>query len=123
VKITSAVTPRYAHHGDTREARPLIGDPGTIVVEKIPDTFVMKANYPNPARQQTTIEYGLPEREQVTLRLYDVLGRRVATFVNGSKEAGQYEHRVDTARLSSGVYFYRMRAGDFTKTKRMVVVH
>jgi phosphodiesterase/alkaline phosphatase D-like protein len=71
---------------------------------------------------QATINYALPEQSQVTLEVYDVLGRRVATLVNREKEAGEYSVRLDAADLSSGNYFYRMRAGDFTQTRRLVVV-
>jgi hypothetical protein len=120
--VTSSVTPRYAHDGETLDARRLRGETGTITVKAIPDKFALRANYPNPAHHRTTIEYALPEQAPVTLRLYDVLGRRVATVVNETKEAGRHTVQVQATELSSGVYFYRLRAGDFTKTRRMVIV-
>jgi hypothetical protein len=97
---------------------------GTVHVgpQPLPEEFALKNSYPNPVAGQATINYALPEQSQVTLEVYDVLGRRVATLVNREKEAGEYSVRLDAADLSSGNYFYRMRAGDFTQTRRLVVV-
>jgi hypothetical protein len=97
---------------------------GTVQVgpQPLPDEFALENSYPNPVMGQATINYALPEQSQVTLEVYDVLGRRVATLVNREKEAGEYSVRLDAADLSSGNYFYRMRAGDFTQTRRLVVV-
>ena len=83
---------------------------------------VTLTSYPNPARQQGTVEYALPDAKKVTLRLYDVLGREVATLVQGRKEAGRHTVRLETDRLSSGVYFGRLQAGDRTLTQKITVV-
>jgi hypothetical protein len=95
---------------------------GTTTVRSLPSDFALKANYPNPVRQSTTIEYDLPEETQVTLSVYNVLGQRVATLVNEKMSAGQHEVSFDASRLSSGMYIYRIQAGSFTKSNRMTIV-
>jgi hypothetical protein len=94
----------------------------SVAPQTVPDEFALQNSYPNPVSAQATIEYAVPEKAAVTVEVYDVLGRRVATLVNGKKEAGEYSVRLNANDLSSGTYFYRMRAGNFTKTRRMVVV-
>jgi len=79
-------------------------------------------SYPNPMRQEGTVEYALPEEREVTLRVYDVLGRTVATLVRGAKEAGRHTVQIDADRLASGVYFGRLRAGEQTRTLKITVV-
>jgi hypothetical protein len=90
-----------------------------------PSTVKMLPNYPNPFRQATTIEYALPERQQVRLEIYDVMGRRVRVLVDGRQRAGfhrlQWRAEGD-ATVASGVYFARLQAGDVTKVERLVVV-
>ena len=88
-----------------------------------PEQFMLEANAPNPFREQTTIRFSLPDRQQVRLDVYDVLGRRVRRLVNAALPAGQHEVVFDAAGASSGVYFYRIRAGGYTETRKMVVVH
>jgi hypothetical protein len=83
---------------------------------------VTLVSYPNPVRRQGTITYALPERAEVTLRLYDVLGRQVATLASGQKEAGRHTVTLNTDRLSSGLYFGRLRAGEQTRTQKITVV-
>lgn len=78
--------------------------------------------YPNPVRKQGTIAYALPRRTEVTLRIYDVLGRQVATLATGPKPAGRHTTTLETSRLSSGVYFGRLRVEDQTKTLKITVV-
>jgi hypothetical protein len=87
----------------------------------IPDE-VSLTTYPNPVRKQGTVAYTLPEETDVTLRVYDVLGREVATLVSDRKEAGRHTVRLGTGRLSSGVYFSRLSVGDQTVTQKMTVV-
>jgi hypothetical protein len=83
---------------------------------------VRLTSYPNPAGRRATIEYALPEAREVTLQVYDVLGRRVATLEQGRKEAGRHTARLETGRLSSGVYFGRLEAGEQTRTQKITVV-
>jgi hypothetical protein len=88
-----------------------------------PQKFALQGNAPNPFRRSTTIRYALPQAANVTLTVYDVLGRRVRTLVSGEKQtAGRKRIRFAAGGLSAGVYVVRMRAGSFTETRRMVVV-
>jgi hypothetical protein len=98
------------------------GGPLKVAPRSVPDEFALESSYPNPVSGQATIEYAVPEQSEVTVEVYDVLGRRVATLVDGEKKAGGYSVRIDANDLSSGTYFYRMRAADFTETSRLVVV-
>jgi len=88
----------------------------------IPKAFDLKQNYPNPFNPVTKIHYEVPKAEYVTIKVFDMLGREVSTLVNGNVEAGYYVYDFDASSLSSGVYFYKMTAGSFEKTMRMVVV-
>lgn len=90
---------------------------------EVPGRYTLKQNYPNPAARQTTIRFALPETQSVTLEVYDILGRRVATLKQKKEmETGWHAVQVDASRMASGTYFYRLRAGDFRATKKMVVV-
>ena len=88
----------------------------------VPDEFSLGSNYPNPFRSSTEIRFGLPKAAEVSLEVYDMLGRRVARLASGQMEAGFHHARLNGSRLSSGVYMYRLVAGNFAETKRMVVV-
>lgn len=90
--------------------------------EVVPSNFSLSQNYPNPFNPTTTIKYQLPITGHVTLKVYDLLGREVATLVNEEKTPGNYQVKFDGSNLSSGVYFYRMQAGDFTQTKKIVLL-
>jgi hypothetical protein len=96
-----------------------VSDPGTVAM---PKDFVLFQNYPNPFNPTTVINYQLLVASQVVIRAYDVLGREVATLVNERKSAGSYQVDFDAHSLSGGVYFYRMQAGSFTETKKLVLV-
>ena len=91
-----------------------------IVVERGVTEVQLLGTYPNPARQQATIRYALPDKQEATIRLYDVLGRQVRTVVSGEQE-GRHEQRLDTSRLSSGVYFLRLETGGQTRTQKFTV--
>ena len=88
----------------------------------LPDDYEISQNYPNPFNPATTIKYGLPERSFVELKLYDMLGREVTTIVNEEQDAGYYEIEFNASTLASGVYFYRLQAGSFIETKKMVLM-
>lgn len=88
----------------------------------IPTEFGLKQNYPNPFNPSTTIEFSLPQSEFVTVKVYNTLGQEVETLVNGVQEAGTYTARFDASRLTSGVYFYRLQAGQFSQTKKMILL-
>ena len=87
-----------------------------------PTELNLEQNYPNPFNPTTTIRYGLPARSHVTLTVFNTLGQQVAVLQNGEKDAGYHEVRFDGMNLPSGVYFYRLKAGSFTETKRLLLV-
>ena len=95
---------------------------GSVSLDRATRTFQVKKNYPNPFRKRTTIKYALPEQTTVQIAVYDVLGRRVRTLVDGEKEAGQHTVTLDATSLTSGTYFYRVRTQESTETGRMVIV-
>jgi hypothetical protein len=86
----------------------------------IPEEFLLEQNFPNPFNPVTKISWQSPVSGWQTLKIYDVLGSEVATLVNEFKTAGQYEVDFDASRLSSGVYFYRIEAGEFSAVKKMI---
>jgi hypothetical protein len=88
----------------------------------LPISPSLEQNYPNPFNPSTTIRYALPIRAHVMLTVFNTLGQAVATLVNENEEGGYHDARFDGSRLVSGVYFYRLRAGDFMKTKCLVLV-
>lgn len=88
----------------------------------IPDTYELSQNYPNPFNPVTQINFSIPKQSVVTLRIYDVLGKEVATLVNENKPAGFYTVDFNASNLSSGAYFYRIEAGNFTDIKRMMLI-
>jgi len=88
----------------------------------IPDKFSLSQNYPNPFNPVTNLEFGISNLGFVSLKIYDVTGREVVTLVNEIKEPGYYTIKFNAANLASGVYFYRMTAGDFVGVKKMVVL-
>jgi DNA-binding beta-propeller fold protein YncE len=89
---------------------------------EFPDVFLLLQNYPNPFNPSTTIRYGLPNRSQVTLTVFNTLGQQVAVLQNGEMEAGYHEAKFDATGLSSGVYFYRMQAGNFVETRKLLLM-
>ncbi len=87
-----------------------------------PNDFALAQNYPNPFNPATKIKYRVPAEEFVSLKVFDLLGREVASLVEDVKSAGTYEVSFNAAELSTGVYFYKLTAGSFTETKKMMVV-
>jgi hypothetical protein len=88
----------------------------------VPTQYNLGQNYPNPFNPNTTIKYTTPQNGPVTIKLFDVIGREIATLVNEVKEVGSYEVNVNASRLASGVYFYRMMAPNFVSVKKMIVM-
>ncbi len=97
----------------------LVGVPGNT---NIPKTFALEQNYPNPFNPVTVIKFQIPSSEFVTVKVFDVLGKEVSVIVNENKEPGYYEAAFDGSNLASGLYFYRIEAGDFVETKKMMLV-
>jgi len=88
----------------------------------IPTHFALKQNYPNPFNPSTTIEYALPQNTDVSLKVYDIRGRLVKELVNGPQNAGYYKITYDASDLSSGIYFFEIRAGEFVNVKKMMLL-
>jgi hypothetical protein len=88
----------------------------------VPTNFAVEQNYPNPFNPTTSIQYQVSGTSNVTLKIYDVLGKEVATLVNETKVPGKYEVKFDGSNLSSGIYFYKLTAGDFIQTKKLILM-
>jgi hypothetical protein len=95
---------------------------GLDAQKEVPKEYSLSQNYSNPFNPSTTIRYGLPQRSQVTLSIFNTLGQQVALLQNGEQEVGYHEVRFEGSGLSSGVYFYRMQAGSFIETKKFLLV-
>jgi hypothetical protein len=87
-----------------------------------PTTFALEQNYPNPFNPTTTIRFAIPQSEHVTLKVYDLLGREVATLVNEQRNAGSYDEIFDASKLASGMYLYKLQAGNFTASRKFVLM-
>ncbi|SMO39815.1 T9SS type A sorting domain-containing protein [Gracilimonas mengyeensis] len=87
-----------------------------------PNAYQLEQNYPNPFNPSTTIKYQLPASSEVSLKVYDMLGREVADLVNGRQAAGAHQARFDASNLSSGMYIYRLQAGSFVETRKMMLI-
>jgi len=124
------------HAAGTVKHHPLHGD-GSLIVgggdggslrlrimngQNIPTAFALIQNYPNPFNPTTTIRFDLPAKDHVNLTVYDVLGREVINLVNGTLEAGSYSVPANLSAMASGVYLYRIKAGDFQDVKKMLLV-
>lgn len=90
--------------------------------ELIPAQFELKQNYPNPFNPKTTIEFSLPRKEKVQLIVYNLIGQPVKKLVDGEFEAGRHFVEFNADELSSGIYLYTIKAGDFTSTKKMILM-
>jgi len=93
-----------------------------VWLEEVPQKAALQRPAPNPVSGQAILEYALPEEREVTIKVYDVLGRQVAILAEGTKEAGRHRATLEASQLPSGTYFARMRAGQFQKTRRVVIV-
>jgi len=101
-----------------------------VLVSQIPNDFSLNQNYPNPFNPATKIRYSIPlvetqsseAAQNVLLKVYDVLGNEVATLVNEKKPAGVYETNFDASKLSSGIYLYKIQAGSFVQTRKMMLL-
>ena len=85
-------------------------------------TYALNQNYPNPFNPSTEISYSIPEKSFVSLKVYNVLGKEIASLVNNQEEAGIHQINFNAANLSSGMYFYTIRAGNFTATKKLMLL-
>jgi len=82
----------------------------------------LKQNYPNPFNQSTTISFSIPSKSFVSLKIYDLQGREVATIFSEEIPAGDYTRQWDATDLSSGIYFYRLQAGSYSEAKKLILL-
>jgi hypothetical protein len=104
-----------------------INFPGQEMSSQLPEQFALHYSYPNPFNPSTTISYDLPEQAQVTLGIYDLLGKQIKTLVNQSQNAGKRTAVWDGTdnlgrQVSAGVYLYRIKAGEFSQTRKMLLL-
>ncbi len=92
------------------------------VSKAIVNNFVLHQNYPNPFNPTTIINYSIPKAEFVSLKVYDILGRRVVNLVDEYQKTGNYKIRFDASNLSSGIYYYKLRSGGFTETRKLILL-
>jgi hypothetical protein len=117
----------YVKNGDELVIRDAQINKIFVTEEIISKVYSLEQNYPNPFNPSTTIRYEFPQQSFVTIKIYDILGNEIATLVNEEKSAGSYEiefNAVGTSRdlsLPSGIYFYKLQAGNFVETKKMVL--
>lgn len=95
---------------------------GKVVVNEQPLHYALEQNYPNPFNPSTTIRYNLPNASHVSLKLFNTLGQEVATLVSEGQEAGYKSVEWNASGFASGIYFYRLQAGEFVQTRRLLLL-
>ena len=88
----------------------------------LPKEFRLQQNYPNPFNPTTTIQFAVPKTSNVTIKIYDVIGRQVATLIDDEYQPGQYKVVFEAGQLATGMYIYRIQAGDFLETKKLMLL-
>jgi len=87
-----------------------------------PDVFTLSQNYPNPFNPTTTIEFSIPKTEFVTLKIYNLLGQEVAPLVSDKLNTGNYTYPWNASAFASGVYYYKIEAGGFIQTRKLILM-
>jgi hypothetical protein len=90
--------------------------------EEIPTSFSLEQNFPNPFNPTTTIQFSLPQSGDVSLKIYNLLGEEIKTLADEYREAGKHSVQFNANSLASGIYFYRLQAGSFIETKKMILI-
>ncbi|MGB5288813.1 MAG: T9SS type A sorting domain-containing protein, partial [Ignavibacteriaceae bacterium] len=101
------------------------GCSGPVSVEDVsvvPDNYSISQNYPNPFNPSTTIKYSIPQASFVKIKVYNTLGQVIAELVNQEIQIGNHEVSFDARNLTSGIYFYRIEAGNFVETRKMILI-
>ncbi|NQT25749.1 tandem-95 repeat protein [candidate division KSB1 bacterium] len=114
--------PEEASASDTLHINLMISGVESARIGAAPKVFELYENYPNPFNPATTIRYGLPKPSRVRIQIYNVLGRQVATLMNEEMRPGMYEIHWDATGFSSGIYFYKIKAGEWQQVKRMLLL-
>ncbi len=102
----------------------IVGETSVTAIDDpvIPSNYMLEQNYPNPFNPVTTFRYTLPEAQNVSITIYDITGRQVETLLNGYQQAGSYMLKWNASHYSTGIYFYRLSAGSFTATNKMILM-
>ena len=124
---TSITTVAFVQNDVNKEV--LNANKGTYVAtginnisNEIPNNYSLEQNYPNPFNPTTNIRFAIPKSGFTSLKVYDAMGREVATLINSKLEAGRFEAEFNASNLSSGVYFYKLVSGDFSEVKKMALI-
>jgi hypothetical protein len=91
-------------------------------IDEIPTTYLLTQNYPNPFNPTTKIKYSIPQSSNVLIKVFDILGNEIETLVDEEKSTGTYEITWYPENLPSGIYFYKLQAGNYIETKKMVLI-
>ena len=113
---------KWANYNPQYTVYAIVSEVKARLSETIPSSYLLEQNFPNPFNPSTNIKYGLPKPGHVSLKIYDVLGREVATLVNQVQSAGTYNVRFAASGMPTGLYFYRLSAGENVEVKRMLLV-
>jgi hypothetical protein len=135
VKVMNDVNNQLYTFNFTRQPTAVVFDPDYDIVLKVANTigvkeissvlpgkFELYQNYPNPFNPSTIIRFKIEDLRFTTLKVYDILGKEIASLVNEKLKAGTYEVTLDGGNLSSGIYFYKLTAGNYIETKRMILM-
>jgi hypothetical protein len=92
-----------------------------VLSDQLPEAYALHQNYPNPFNPTTTIAYDLPEESNVTIAVYNITGQKVMEVFSGKQVAGVHQHNFDASNLSSGIYLYTIKAGNFQQSRKMIL--
>jgi len=110
------------------DVRTTINETATTVLTAVKNdskpvrNFELKQNFPNPFNPSTNISYTVPQRSHVSLKVYNITGKEIATLVNSEKEPGNYNINFNGSKLSSGIYFYEITAGSYSSVRKMILL-